>query len=213
MTTQTVGWVVLTNDVKDGAPKWTADWDGEVHTDLERAETELSDCQDAGHQSILGVVVRYDDEDLAHRATVQPGIFSVRPPNAPDDEDLYAAELRYCLDFTVTGQHLLLLGRLNWRWNGSLDEYWWGGAAVSQRRPYGDEDTFGNIAELIDKKAWQEALDGDYDAYRAANEPRFRRLHAEMFLVLEILCSTRQIRSGRWTRRTVVEPWRPAPDR
>jgi hypothetical protein len=213
MTAQTIGWVVLTNDVTDGEPVWQPAWDGDVHTDLGRAESELAACRAARYQSILGVVVRFDDEDLAHRALVPSGsILSVRPPAAPTPEDLYAAELRYCLDFTITGKHLMLLGRLNWRWNGALDERWWGGPAVSQRRPYGDEDMFANIAELVDRDAWREALDGNYEAYRVANEPRFRRLHAEMFLVLEILCRTGQNRSGRWTRRSVMDPWRPAPD-
>jgi hypothetical protein len=220
MTAQTVGWVVLTNDVTDGEPQWQPDWDSEVHTDLQRAGTELADCRAAGHQSILGVVLRFDDEDLAHRDGIPTdglaAIFAVRPPQAPTAEDLYAAELRDCLDFTVTGEHLLLLGRLNWRWNGALDEHWWGGPAVSQRRPFGNEDVFGDIAELVDRHAWQEARDdedGDYDAYRAAHEARFRRLHTEMFLVLSILCETGQNRSGRWTRASVMHPWRPAPDK
>ena len=34
MSTQAVGWVVLTTDVKDGDPKWMPDWDGEVHTEV-----------------------------------------------------------------------------------------------------------------------------------------------------------------------------------
>ena len=213
MTTQTVGWVVLTNEIKDGPPKWMPDWDGEVHTDLERAETELAGCRADGRQCLLGVVVRYDVEDLAHRAAVPDSILSVRPPQAPDGEDLYAAELRYCLDFTITGEHLLLLGRLNWRWNGALDEHWWGGPAVSQRRPFGDEDMFGNIAELVDRAAWVAARESDdFEAYRAANEARFRRLHAEMVLVLEIVCSTGQHRSGRFIRASVLDIWRPAPE-
>lgn len=53
---QPVGWVVLTNDVKDGDPQWQPDWDGVVHTDQERAETELAACRAAGWQTILGVV-------------------------------------------------------------------------------------------------------------------------------------------------------------
>ena len=57
MTARPVGWVVLTNNAKDGEPKWMPDWDGEVHTDLERAETELADCRADGHESILGVVL------------------------------------------------------------------------------------------------------------------------------------------------------------
>jgi hypothetical protein len=56
MTAVPVGWVVLTNDVKDGEPEWQADWDGEVHTDLGRAEKELADCRAEGYQSMLGVV-------------------------------------------------------------------------------------------------------------------------------------------------------------
>ena len=213
MTAQPVGWVVLTNDVKDGDPQWQPDWDGIVHTDQERAETELATCRAEGHQCLPAVVMRSDDEDLAHRAIADTGgILSVRPPSWPTAEDVYAAELRDCLDFTVTREHLLLLGRLNWRWNGALDEHWWGGAAVSQRRPYGNEDMFRDIAELLtDPADWEETVGDDYEAYRAANEPRFRRLHTEMFLVLEILCSTGQNRSGRWTRASVLHPWQPAP--
>jgi len=50
------GWVVLTNNVKDGPPKWEPDWDGEVHTDKVRADAELTACAAAGHQCVLAEV-------------------------------------------------------------------------------------------------------------------------------------------------------------
>ena len=51
-----IGWVVLTNDVRDGPPKWLPDWDGEVHVDRARADAELADCTAGGHQCVLGEV-------------------------------------------------------------------------------------------------------------------------------------------------------------
>ena len=51
-----IGWVVLTNDVKDGPPSWQPNWDGEVHVSKVRAEDELADCRAGGHQCVLGEV-------------------------------------------------------------------------------------------------------------------------------------------------------------
>jgi hypothetical protein len=51
-----IGWVVLTNDVKDGPPKWQPDWDGDVHTDEQRAARELAACRACGYECVLGEV-------------------------------------------------------------------------------------------------------------------------------------------------------------
>lgn len=55
-TESALGWVVLTNVVKDGPPKWMPAWDGEVHTEQERAEREMTDCRAAGYECVLGEV-------------------------------------------------------------------------------------------------------------------------------------------------------------
>lgn len=61
--TAPVGWVVLTNTNarrtaldKDGPPKWEPDWDGEVHTDKMRADSELAACRALGYECVLGEV-------------------------------------------------------------------------------------------------------------------------------------------------------------
>jgi hypothetical protein len=41
---------------RTGASQWQPDWDGEVHTDEDRAAAELADCLTAGHQCVLGEV-------------------------------------------------------------------------------------------------------------------------------------------------------------
>jgi hypothetical protein len=46
----------MTNDVKDGPPKWEPDWDGEVHTGKERATAELAACRAASWECVLGEV-------------------------------------------------------------------------------------------------------------------------------------------------------------
>jgi len=51
-----IGWVVLTNGGSDSVPIWEPDWDGEVHTDKERAEAELTACRAAGWECVLGEV-------------------------------------------------------------------------------------------------------------------------------------------------------------
>lgn len=51
-----IGWVVLTNDVKNGPPTWQPGWDGEVHTSRDRAVAEMAACGAAGHQCVLGEV-------------------------------------------------------------------------------------------------------------------------------------------------------------
>ena len=60
MPDEPLGWVVLTNEVKNGPPKWEPDWDGAVHTDRGRADTELGDCRAEGilhgYDCALGVV-------------------------------------------------------------------------------------------------------------------------------------------------------------
>jgi hypothetical protein len=51
-----LGWVVLTNDVKDGSPEWEPDWDGAVHVDKAQADAQLAACAAQGYQCVLGEV-------------------------------------------------------------------------------------------------------------------------------------------------------------
>jgi hypothetical protein len=148
------------------------------------------------------------------RPPAEDSFLSALAPSSP--AAIIDAELNNATDFTITGQHLLLLARLNIGWLDSNH----GGPATSGRRPYGNSDMFSDIAEMVDEDAWLAARcagDGTWEAYVAAHEDEFTRLHAETMIALRIVLQTSQFRSGRFTRDTMGghllgAPWQPAPE-
>ena len=115
----------------------------------------------------------------------------------PDQRALQemAYELHEAREFTVTGEHLALLHNFHVQWR-HLE---FGAPSISPNRPYGNSDVLGDIAAIVDPAGLAAAAEST-DAYLAANEARFLRLHAETMLALQISLTTGQFAPGRYVR-------------
>jgi hypothetical protein len=102
--------------------------------------------------------------------------------------------IHYARDFTVTDEHLRLLRRA-YIWWGSGE---FGAPEIDSKRPYGNSNVFGDIAEILgvpDSEWADEELNPLLDA-----EWRFVRLHVETAIALQILLATGEFRTGRYVR-------------
>jgi len=117
-------------------------------------------------------------------------------------------EIRRATEFTVTGEHLKLLRRAYVSW----DYCEFGAPEIDAKRPYGNSDVIGDIAEILDPDGLA-AVYGDDDAldrYRDEMDERFSRIHAETALVLSIALFTGKFEAGRYVREKYSPAWRPA---
>lgn len=98
-------------------------------------------------------------------------------------------------EFTVTADHLTLLRAAYLRW----DDCEFGAPAIDPKRPYGNSDVIGDIAELLDIDL--EELDG----YEGDRSEELRDLHRETLTVLQLAIATGEFREG--TYRRTVDGW------
>jgi hypothetical protein len=94
--------------------------------------------------------------------------------------------------FTVTDEHLRLLRRAYVGW----DETEFGAPGINAKRPYGNSDVYGDIAEilgLVDGE-WQDEVQEDWPPPEL--EWRFLRLHVETAIALQIALATGEFRAG-----------------
>ena len=104
--------------------------------------------------------------------------------------------IRYVRDFTVTDEHLRLLRRAYITWDGTE----FGAPQIDPKRPYGNSNVYGDIAEilgLVDGE-WQDELEEDWPPPEL--EWRFLRLHVETAIALQIALATGEFRTGRYVR-------------
>lgn len=102
--------------------------------------------------------------------------------------------IRHVRDFTVTDEHLRLLRRAYITW----DDAEFGAPGIDPKRPYGNSNVYGDIAEILDvpESTWtDEELNPLLDA-----EWRFLRLHVETAIALQIALATSEFRTGRYVR-------------
>ncbi len=102
--------------------------------------------------------------------------------------------IHYARDFTVTDEHLRLLRRASIWW-GSGE---FGAPEIDTKRPYGNSNVFGDIAEILgvpDTEWADEDLNPRLDA-----EWRSLRLHVETAIALQIALATAEFRTGRYVR-------------
>jgi hypothetical protein len=98
--------------------------------------------------------------------------------------------------FTVTDEHLRLLRRAHVCW----DEAEFGAPGINPKRPYGNSNVYGDIAEilgLVDGE-WQDEVEEDWPPPEL--EWRFLRLHVETAIALQIGLATGEFRAGRYVR-------------
>jgi hypothetical protein len=97
-------------------------------------------------------------------------------------------------EFTVTDEHLRLLRRACVFW----EEGEFGAPSIDSKRPYGNSNVYGDIAEILgvpDSDWADEELNPSLDA-----EWRFLRLHVETAIALQIALATGEFRTGRYVR-------------
>lgn len=102
--------------------------------------------------------------------------------------------IRHVERFTVTDEHLRLLRRAYVSW----DEIEFGAPGIDPKRPYGNSDVYGDIAEilgLVDGQ-WQDEVEEGWPPPEL--EWRFLRLHVETAIALQIGLATGEFRAGRY---------------
>ena len=104
--------------------------------------------------------------------------------------------------FTVTEEHLALLPH---QWFDYHEDYEFGAAGVDQKRPYGNSDVYGDIAEHLgiegDKDSW-----GD-EYYTPEQQAHMLKVHQEMATVLNILVRNGQVAEGEYKASAYGQDW------
>lgn len=99
--------------------------------------------------------------------------------------------------FTVTDDHLRLLRRAYVSWDSGE----FGAPGINPKRPYGNSNVYGDIAEILGlvNREWQDEVEEDWPPPEL--EWRFLRLHVETAIALQIGLATGEFRTGRYVRR------------
>jgi hypothetical protein len=115
-----------------------------------------------------------------------------------DDQERLFRSLRARSEFTVTEDHLKLLRRLYVNWWDPGEGYY-GGASVNAKRPYGNSYVGRDIAEIVDApdEDW-EYEDGRKAYVTDEADERFKRLHVETMVALQVVLSAGEFRPGRY---------------
>lgn len=114
--------------------------------------------------------------------------------SATDTRALYDV-VQAAREFTVTDEHLRLLQHAYVFW----DETEFGAPSIDAKRPYGNSDVIGDIAEILGVPASEWADDEEMNPSVDA-EWRFLRVHVETAVALQIALFTREFRTGRYVR-------------
>jgi hypothetical protein len=103
--------------------------------------------------------------------------------------------------FELQEEHLLLLRRANVQWEDSAYD---GAPAIDLKRPYGNSDIFGDIAELLDVRP--EGKTGEFTESQVSD---MQRLHRETATALQIILVTGKFEPGayRQTDRYSYTSW------
>jgi hypothetical protein len=84
----------------------------------------------------------------------------------------------YSKPLELTDEHTRLAGRLVIRWQDDIE---WGGPEVDAKRPFGNGDMPGDVAEIL---GWE--AQGDDGELTQAQRDRAEQLHFEMGYVLVV---------------------------
>lgn len=104
--------------------------------------------------------------------------------------------------FTITEDHLKLLGELEWEWRCETDpemdgkEYGVGGPCVNLKRPFGNSDWERDVMVILGWK-WDEGWERDGEE-EAKMYGRLRDIYGEMQIVLEIVLDTMSFLVGEY---------------
>lgn len=148
-----------------------------IGSDLDQIEAFCGICRQHG------VLVRY----WWRRSKDPRGLFEV---------------IRHIERFTVTDEHLRLLRRAHVSWDSAE----FGAPGLDPKRPYGNSNVFGDIAEIlgVPDREW---MDVD-DELNADAEWRFLRVHAETAMALQVALATGEFRVGQHVRGNDYNDWK-----
>ena len=102
----------------------------------------------------------------------------------------------------VTDEHIKLVRSMRFRWDGCE----FGAVAVDSKRPYGNSDVLGDIAEMVGVAP----RDEDADEWPDGVEDWLRALHAGACIALEIAAHTGALQPGAYVRDARTYRWRAA---
>jgi hypothetical protein len=111
-----------------------------------------------------------------------------------DDQERLFESLRWLTEFTVTEDHLKLLRHVHVDYWDPGEGYF-GAAAISSKRPYGNSYVARDIAEILNApdEDW-EYEDREKAIVTDEAEERFKRLHVETMAALQIVLAAGEFR-------------------
>ena len=104
--------------------------------------------------------------------------------------------------FTVTEQHIKLLGKMRIRWERTV--YRHGVLCVDVKRPYGHSGILGAIIDILDLPY---EYDEDLDGYPDEVESHVRRLHHATLIAMQIVCRNAHIEPGEYVADLYDQNW------
>jgi hypothetical protein len=117
-----------------------------------------------------------------------------------DDQEQLFKSLHSLTEFTVTEDHLKLLRHVDVRYWDPGEGYY-GAAAISAKRPYGNSYVGRDIAEILDAPDEDWVFeDGEKTSVTDEADERFQRLHVETMVALQIVLAAGEFRPGRYRR-------------
>jgi len=116
----------------------------------------------------------------------------------------YYAKLSNLKEFEVTENHLKLIKRNQIEWVFFRDDYNAGHFYQDCKRPYGNSDWVGDIAEILGIEADYHSKDDFEDKWFSDSLEYFLVCHhIDMRIVMEILCQNLSIQKGKYKRDSI----------
>ena len=126
-----------------------------------------------------------------------------------DEHRRFFDSLRELTEFTVTEDHLKLLRHARvTTWDAG--EGYYGAAGVDAKRPYGNSAVGRDIAEILDAPDRDWVHEGGEKAYVTDEaDERFKRLHVETMMALQVVLAAGEFRAGLYRRVARDIMWAP----
>lgn len=97
--------------------------------------------------------------------------------------------------FELKPEHLTLMKRMFVNWNSDMYE---GAPEIDIKRPYGNKDVYGDIAEMLGWKL-METSDGEMVMTKEQGE-QAKKFHEEMATALQIVLSNQSFETGEYIK-------------
>lgn len=102
--------------------------------------------------------------------------------------------------FTITEEHLKLLQRMYVSW----EDCEFGAPSIDCKRPYGNSDVYGDIAEILGIKS----SDDEDEPFTEAQHKAMNKIHKEMKTVLQIGVRLLKFEVGSYECESYLSNWR-----